>query len=97
MSCNKQPDEITHDGEGEHTRRHDDDLATRRRQVLDRDDYTCQLCGSRQPLHIHHIHYRSQGGTHELANLLTLCHCCHRHIHDRGMRVGTLARGPAKP
>jgi len=50
-----------------------------RQQVLQRDGYTCQLCGflATSNLHIHHILKRTDGGTDHLDNLLTLCPSCH--------------------
>lgn len=53
--------------------------------VLDRDGYKCQ---SRQnvkhseKLHVHHIIFRSQGGSNEPDNLITLCETCHRALHN---------------
>jgi len=32
--------------------------------------------------HLHHRRLRSQGGGHDAANLLAVCHFCHRWIHD---------------
>jgi 5-methylcytosine-specific restriction endonuclease McrA len=65
-------------------RREEEDEAHRRwsairQQVLERDDYTCQMCGfvASSNLHIHHIMKRSEGGTDHLDNLLTLCPSCH--------------------
>lgn len=54
-----------------------------RRAVLDRDNDQCQLCGvgGENRLQLHHIQYRSQGGTHEPANLITVCFSCHENIH----------------
>ncbi len=31
---------------------------------------------------MHHIRYRSQGGSDIRPNLIRLCMCCHRGIHD---------------
>ena len=48
--------------------------------VLARDEYTCQLChkhGEGVKLVVHHIVYRSQGGTDRVDNLITLCTNCH--------------------
>ena len=48
--------------------------------VLARDKYTCQLChkhGEGVKLVVHHIVYRSQGGTDRVDNLITLCTNCH--------------------
>jgi len=50
-------------------------------EVLLRDAFTCQLCGGRRHLHVHHIRFRSQGGDDSTENLLTLCWRCHRLIH----------------
>jgi len=32
------------------------------RQVLDRDGWRCQTCGSMQNLQVHHLKFRSQSG-----------------------------------
>lgn len=52
--------------------------------VLNRDDYTCQCCkGKRKDskLEVHHIVFRSQGGSDNQENLITLCHTCHSLLH----------------
>lgn len=52
--------------------------------VLNRDDYTCQCCKGRHKdskLEVHHIIFRSQGGSDEDSNLITLCHTCHKDLH----------------
>lgn len=51
--------------------------------VLERDNYQCQLCGTggENRLQLHHLTYRSQGGTHDPANLVTVCFVCHQQIH----------------
>ena len=50
-----------------------------RQMVLDRDEYTCQICGcvKETGLHVHHIMKRKEGGTDHLDNLLTVCPSCH--------------------
>jgi 5-methylcytosine-specific restriction endonuclease McrA len=52
-----------------------------RRRILERDDYQCQVCGSYTLDYPHHIKFRSQGGTEEDENLVTLCHRCHEGFH----------------
>jgi hypothetical protein len=54
--------------------------------VLDRDDYTCQLCKkSGKILNTHHIVYTSHGGSNRADNLITLCTDCHTdHNHQKG-------------
>lgn len=50
-------------------------------QVLERDGWRCQLCGSFSGLEVHHIQRRSQLGDDSADNLITLCSDCHRAIH----------------
>jgi hypothetical protein len=45
---------------------------------LTRDRCTCQACGVRTHLEVHHVRKRSLGGSDfDLAGLVTLCHACH--------------------
>lgn len=46
-------------------------------KILIRDGYKCQVCGSPNKLHIHHITPRTQGGLSSEDNLVTLCSFCH--------------------
>lgn len=58
-------------------------FASRREAILHRDNYTCQICGRKHVrLEVHHIIFRSQGGTDDETNLITLCEDCHSGIHD---------------
>jgi 5-methylcytosine-specific restriction endonuclease McrA len=53
--------------------------------VLSRDKYTCQKCKtnkSGQSFHVHHIVFKSNGGTDSPDNLVTLCGPCHNKIHS---------------
>lgn len=56
--------------------------------VYRRDGYTCQRCGAEGgphgdvELHAHHVVPKSQGGSHSLNNLTTLCYSCHNAVHD---------------
>ena len=52
-----------------------------RNQVLRRDGWRCQVCGSRENLHVHHKQLRSQQGEDEESNLITLCASCHGKVH----------------
>ncbi len=48
-----------------------------------RDHFTCQCCKAKQtPLEAHHIHYRRNGGSETIKNLITVCSTCHDLIHD---------------
>ena len=53
-----------------------------RAKVLWRDKYECQNCKSKDNLQTHHVKFRSNGGTDTLNNLITLCECCHKKIHN---------------
>ena len=57
-------------------------FANSREHALCRDKYTCQVCKAKNTrLEVHHIKYRSQGGTDDLDNLITLCEECHKKVH----------------
>ena len=51
------------------------------RQVLERDGWRCQVCGSMQNLQVHHLKFRSRSGGDEEQNLITLCAECHARTH----------------
>ena len=56
--------------------------SSRREAVLHRDKYTCQCCGKKNcRLEVHHIKFRSDGGTDDEENLITLCEDCHKGVH----------------
>lgn len=67
------------------------DWNSRRKEVYQRDDYTCQNCGVKgghkgnAELHAHHIVPKSKGGTHKKSNLKTICKECHNAIHGDSM------------
>jgi hypothetical protein len=53
--------------------------------VLNRDSYTCQNCKGKSKdskLEVHHILFRSENGSDDESNLLTLCKTCHDKVHD---------------
>lgn len=57
-----------------------------RRQILERDGYTCRFCGrggrfSDYILEVHHIIWRRYGGQDEPSNLIVCCIVCHDLIH----------------
>lgn len=59
------------------------EYSSRREAVLNRDNYTCQCCGKKHVrLEVHHIIFRSMGGTDDERNLITLCEKCHKAVHD---------------
>jgi 5-methylcytosine-specific restriction endonuclease McrA len=52
-----------------------------RTDVLRRDGWRCQLCGSMTNLEVHHQQFRSHSGDDNEDNLITLCTNCHSAIH----------------
>jgi len=62
---------------------------TKRNRILARDRHRCQVPGcSRRAAHLHHIEYRSQGGSDDESNQICLCAAHHLYgIHEGRMRV----------
>lgn len=58
-----------------------------RKQVLERDGWRCQYCGSSENLHVHHVQSRGRLGDDTLENLITLCAYCHRNVHLKFQRT----------
>lgn len=53
-----------------------------RRLVLERDDYRCRACGSKDSIDVHHVQFRSAGGSStDPKNLVALCRICHQDLH----------------
>lgn len=58
--------------------------------VLHRDKFKCQCCKgkSKDPrLQVHHIQYRSNGGSNKPQNLITLCSTCHTSLHKGKLEI----------
>jgi 5-methylcytosine-specific restriction endonuclease McrA len=54
---------------------------TLREQVLRRDGWRCQACGTMSNLEVHHKEFRSHSGQDSEENLITLCTRCHARLH----------------
>lgn len=52
--------------------------------VIQRDNYSCRLCGSTNWLALHHIKYRSERKDliNNIDNCIMLCENCHRTVHS---------------
>jgi hypothetical protein len=55
-----------------------------RQQVLERDEYTCQICLKKvDKLDIHHIIPRRKNGLDSINNLTSVCESCHGLIETK--------------
>ena len=54
-----------------------------RQQILSRDGWRCQSCGTMKNLEVHHRKFRSHSGSDSEENLITLCSACHARAHCR--------------
>jgi 5-methylcytosine-specific restriction endonuclease McrA len=54
-----------------------------RQQILRRDGWRCQSCGTMSNLEVHHREFRSHSGADSDENLITLCTACHARVHRR--------------
>ncbi|QHJ85070.1 MAG: HNH nuclease [Bacteriophage sp.] len=63
-------------------------FANTKAKVLDRDSHQCQHCKTTKgTMEVHHIVFRSQGGSDKEDNLITLCHDCHYKLHHSGLKL----------
>lgn len=51
-----------------------------RKEILDRDDNKCRICGNKDNLEVHHVIPVANGGGKYSKNLCTLCSSCHFNI-----------------
>jgi len=54
-----------------------------RQQILRRDGWRCQSCGTMSNLEVHHKRFRSHSGDDTEENLITLCFTCHASTHKQ--------------
>lgn len=62
------------------------------REIFKRDNYQCQSCRNRLSIHqlsCHHIQPRSEGGSNNPKNLVTLCRPCHDLVERDELRALT--------
>jgi len=71
-----------------------------RKEVLLRDDHTCQYCGKRgHDLTLDHVIPRHRGGQHTWENVVAACKACNHRKGGRTVKESsmTLARTPFRP
>ncbi len=73
-----------------------------RREVLKRDNHSCQYCGSNKRLTLDHVIPVSKGGEHKWDNVVTACESCNQRKRDRtpfeaGMPLHTKPKAPMHP
>jgi hypothetical protein len=59
----------------------------KRLEILERDNWTCQCCGSKtKTLNVHHINYKADPWEVENCDVQTLCEDCHEALgpHPKG-------------
>ncbi|MGK7942891.1 MAG: group II intron reverse transcriptase/maturase, partial [Microcystaceae cyanobacterium] len=60
-------------------------LPKAKERIAKRQDYQCPICGQSlfndEPLHLHHIKPRSEGGTDDMKNLIWVHQYCHHKVH----------------
>ena len=73
-----------------------------RREVLRRDNHTCQYCGSNKHLTLDHVMPVSRGGQHKWDNVVTACEKCNQRKSNRtpleaSMPLHTKPKAPMHP
>ncbi len=60
-------------------------LSKTKERVAKRQNYQCPICGqplfNDEPLHLHHIKPRCEGGTDDMKNLVWVHQYCHHKVH----------------
>ena len=76
-------------------------VSLNRREVLRRDNYSCQYCGTRAgTLTLDHVYPKHLGGEHSWENLVTACSSCNhrkggRTLEQAGMALRTTPHEPS--
>ena len=57
---------------------------SKRKTILERDNYTCTKCGCKSDLHVHHTYYLRGKMPWDVPDscLVTLCRPCHEKVHE---------------
>lgn len=60
---------------------HSAEWRIKRQDILERDEFACSICESKENLQVHHVTYDNVGKE-QHHELLTLCKSCHTKIHE---------------
>jgi 5-methylcytosine-specific restriction endonuclease McrA len=79
----------------------DERWKNKRRIILERDNHTCQHCGLKHNLQVHHLVYKKGGvppWEYRNSQLITLCVNCHNEVHrtTKIKSVGNIQKTPPK-
>lgn len=58
-----------------------------RKVVLERDGKACRNCQHPRGLDVHHVIFRSLGGSDDPSNLIALCQRCHKDAHGHVLKI----------
>lgn len=58
---------------------------------LKKDSYTCQICGRKFELRVHHVNY-NRVGDERTGDLITICERCHNDIHWNLVHNGEVSK-----
>lgn len=53
----------------------------------ERDNYTCQACGTKKDIEGHHIIDHQFYGNATVDNIVSLCHDCHKEVHRGNLNI----------
>jgi len=56
---------------------------SKRKEILERDNYTCVKCGATSTLEVHHLNYKGKPWEVPNAWLITVCKECHTKLHEK--------------
>ena len=76
------------------------EIVLSRKNILKRDNHTCQYCGARSvPMTIDHIHSRKKGGDDSWENLVAACVPCNTNKGNKSLKDSNmeLLKKPRKP
>lgn len=56
------------------------------KEVAERDNHRCRLCGRKEDLQLHHIRGRGKGLTNDVDNCIMLCRHCHLEVVHKNQK-----------